>query len=128
MAFNDIKAAYNNLYSDEYSSTPNSYKLSVSYGDRTVEYVYNSSYYYNITDNSGVIKLESFLYDFKIIDGKVTLLSPKVTVTGASQRYLSRVASLVGSYSSLTTDDEYNDLSFTRISSTNDYYIKNLHI
>ncbi|HAR48236.1 MAG TPA: hypothetical protein DCX39_02665 [Firmicutes bacterium] len=122
---NDIKAAYNNLYSDEYSSTPNSYKLSVSYGDRTVEYVYNSSYYYNITDNSGVIKLESFLYDFKIIDGKVTLLSPKVTVTGASQRYLSRVASLVGSYSSLTTDDEYNDLSFTRISSTNDYYIKN---
>lgn len=122
---NDIKAAYNNLYSDEYSSTPNSYKLSVSYGDKKVEYVYTPSYYYNITEKTGVIKLENFLYDFKIVEGKVILLKPEVTVTGASQRYLSRVASLVGNYSALTTDDEYNDYSFTRIASTNDYYINN---
>ncbi len=122
----DIKNAYSKLYSgDEYSSTLNSYKLSVSSNNETKEYVYNSSYYYNITDNKGVIKIESFLYDFTIIDGKVTLTAPCVTITGASQRYISRVALLVSDYSSLTTTEDYDTLSFTRIAASNEYYISN---
>lgn len=122
----DIKNAYSKLYSgDEYSSTLNSYKLTVSIDDKETEYIANSSYYYNVTENKGVIKLEKFFYDFEIVDGKVTIVAPKVTKTGASQRYLSRVATVLGDYSSLTTTEDYGTLSFTRIAGSNDYYIAN---
>lgn len=105
------------IYDDEYSSTPNSYRMEVTVGDTTSSYVMTSKYVVNETSGEGMLVTDSAVYNFEINDGSVNLLSPVVHSAGYQYNYLSRAVDYLQNISIIGIEP-----TFIRMNNSSDIY------
>ena len=78
------------IYTDEYSSTSNAYRMNVFKDGKTDSYVITSKYVLNETTGEGMLVTDSAVYEFILSEGQVHLTAPVLHESGYQYNYLSR--------------------------------------
>lgn len=105
------------IYSDEFSSTPNSYRMKVAVGDRLSSYVITSKYVINETSGQGMLATDNAVYNFEIKDQGVNILSPVVHSSGYQYNYLTRAFGYLQNISVIGIEP-----TFIRINNSSDIF------